>query len=212
MRHPQVALRPAAGAWLGLLLAAVTVPVHAGDDAEDWPCVQGLVHEISPSVIWAGPPVEDHLQTWYADAGVSRTVEALIDRRATAQERGATLDDWLQPVPPQQREARLTAVFTGVWSRLNSRRKDYIDGILRYAREQKATSDKLEAYLNEIAELQDNTDEDSIRRLVEVEETVKWQERIFDQRESGISRLCEQPVRVEEDLGDIARMIAERLE
>lgn len=199
-------------AWT-VLLGTLTLPaVHARDEEEDWPCVQGLVREVSPSIIWAGPPIDDHLETWDKDAGVSRTVNALVSRRPTREDREKILADWLETVPAEQRDAQLTAVFTGVWSRLNGRRKDFIDGILRYARHQKAVSGKIQAHLNEMTELENRSDEESIRRLVELEETVEWQQRIFDQRESHLVALCEQPVQVEEELGEIARLIASRLE
>lgn len=199
-------------AWTVLLGTLALPAVHARDDEEDWPCVQGLVREVSPSIIWAGPPIDDHLETWDKDAGVSRTVNALVSRRATREDREKILADWLETVPAEQRNAQLTAVFTGVWSRLNSRRGEFIDGILRYARHQKAVSEKIQAHLNEMTELENRSDEESIRRLVELEETVEWQQRIFDQRESNLVALCEQPVQVEEELGEIARLIASRLE
>lgn len=199
-------------AWTVLLGTLALPAVQARDDEADWPCIQGLVHEVSPSIVWAGPPIEDHLETWDKNPGVSRTVEALVSRRAAREDREKILADWVETVPGNQRNAQLTAVFTGVWSRLNNRRKEFIDGILRYARHQKAVSEKIEAHLNEMAELEGNSDEQSIRRLVELEETVAWQQRIFDQRESNLVALCEQPVQVEEELGEIARMIASRLE
>lgn len=196
-----------------VLLATLALPsVDAQDDDADWPCIQGLVHEVSPSIVWAGPPIENHLETWDKDAGVRRTVGALVSRRASREDREKALADWLETVPGEQRNAQLTAVFTGVWSRLNDRRKEFIDGILRYARHQKAVAEKIEAQLNEISELQGRNDEQSIRRLVELEETVEWQQRIFDRRESNVAALCEQPVQVEEELGEIARMIANHLE
>lgn len=213
MTYPNLGkLSRLAVSWAVLSGALAAAAAHAGDDAKDWPCVQGLVHEVSPAVLWTGPPIQEHLESWDRDAGVSRTVAALVSRRATVEDRQAALDDWLQSVPEEEREAQLTAVFAGVWSRLNSRRREFIDGILRYARHQKAVAENIQAHLNEMTELEGRSDEKSIRRLVEIEETVEWQQRIFDQREANIPALCEQPVQVEEELGEIARMIADRLE
>ena len=138
------------------------------------------------------------------------------------------------------REDALTRLADGTVAVANERRALYLDGIRRYTRQQIAIAGQIESTLNRLAELDDAAaageaatnggatgraadDGDSsadssgdaravtAAERVEIEETLVWHERLYDQRERSIRALCERPVELEELLSETLREIAYRL-
>ena len=99
----------------------------------------------------------------------------------------------------------------GILHRFNQRRSQYFNGIRKYTRQQIDVADQIESHLNELVSLANKTDDESLKRKKELEDTSAWQQRIFDRRESAIRLLCETPVDLETLLGDILRDLAQYL-
>ena len=95
--------------------------------------------------------------------------------------------------------------------KFNQRRRDYLKGIRKFTRQQIAVAKQIETNLNELSQLAGKTDQASVTRKLEIEETTAWQQRIFDRRESAIRLLCETPVELETLMGDILRELAQNL-
>jgi hypothetical protein len=52
---------------------------------------------------------------------------------------------------------------------------------------------------------------ESVARQAEIEETLRWHERVYDQRERAIQSLCERPVVLEEKLSAVLRELGQYL-
>lgn len=191
------------------VLSVVGGSAHAQPTTDpDWPCVQRLVPDVSAAVIWAGPLPEPPNQRWRDTEPVADLVERLTSRRTSAMKAQELIAEFAESATIDQKDKQLTLLFTGILETLNARRRDYIDTIKRFTRHQNAVAAQVEQLLNELTELEAKTGGDVDARRREVEETVRWHQRVFDQREKSILALCEQPVEVEQSLGELARVIA----
>lgn len=204
---------------LGLLTYAILVSgfalVSAGAQVQqnpDWPCVQVLVPEVSAAVVWDGPSVEGMVGRWHDEPAVAALVSKLTDRRTTAAQADADIEAFARTLEAGKRNPTLARLFAGVWANLNANRASMIEGILNFAREQEIMATQLEdrlAKLDEVARESADADRDRVETL---RHQVDLQARIFDSREQLIRYLCEQPIKVEETLGELARAISARLE
>jgi len=203
--------------WGLVCIAALQVLVinHAlaqSANNTDWPCVQALVPEISASTIWAGPLPESIEKNWYDDQDVADGVYAIASRRIKLDQATAIIDEFTNNLDARTKNERLTLLFAGVLERLNKRRSGFIDGIKRFTRHQDEVAKKIENHLNGLAKLKGKTDEASNAQRAELEETIKWSKRMFEDRENSIRLLCEKPVQVDELAGELARSIANHLD
>ena len=178
----------------------------------DWPCVQALVPEISAGTIWAGPLPESIEKNWYDDQEVADSVYAITSRRAKLDQANSMIDEFANSREVEVKDEQLTLLFAGVLERLNKRRSEFIDGIKRFTRHQDEVAKKIEGHLNELAKLKGKADDASNVQRAELEETIKWSKRMFEDREKSIALLCEKPVQVDELAGELARSIAAHIE
>lgn len=178
----------------------------------DWPCVQRLVAEVSAAVIWTGPLPETLNRRWQDVKPVAHLVERLTSRQTSPTEAQKLIAEFAESLSLGDKEQQLTLLFSGILETLNTRRRKYIDTIKRFTRHQKAVAAQVQQLLNELTVLAGKTGGEVDARRREVEETVRWHQRVFDQREKSILALCEQPVEVEQHLGELARTISNYLE
>ncbi len=193
---------------LAVLLAAPAGAVAAtGGSADDsWPCVQRLVPEIAAGVIWTGPPLDQ--VTVPEDEQLGQLATDLAARRVPIEDAAKRVQGYAQTLPPAERTARLSALFKRALAIVNQDRSSLIGGIRKFAQGQAALADKINASNQRIQSL-------GADRLTERETMMAerdWDVRIFDDRRSSLSYLCEQPVLLEQRAGALARMIAGQLE
>ena len=181
---------------------------HAQDAQVDWPCIQRLVPEVSAAVIWPGPMPETLNQNWRNHAATKTLVTQLISRSTSPDQYESLIETYVNALPVDEQDLYLTMAFSGVLEELNRRRADYIQTIKRFTRHQNAVAGQVEDLLNELAALTDSNESGTESKRLELQETVRWHQRVFDQREKAFVSLCEQPVKVEETLGELARSIA----
>ncbi len=196
-------------AVFGTVAICNTAAQSANDS--DWPCVQALVPEISASTIWAGPLPESIEKNWYDDQDVADSVYAIASRRTKVDQANPMIDEFASTLETKTKDEKLTLLFGGILQRLNKRRSEYIDGIKRFTRHQDEVAKKIENHLNDLAKLKGKTDDVSNTQRAELEETIKWSKRMFEDREKSIALLCEKPVQVDELAGELARSIANHL-
>ena len=202
-------------AWLNLALAsaaaapAVAQPATTQQDP-DWPCIQVLVPRIASAQIWTGPPIEAVAQAWREDPAVRELALELAARRTpleTAQERIA---EFAAGLDPQRKDERLTALFAGVLETINRDRASLIAGIKRFTVKQRELSEQIQQANARLRELDTGTAEGQAQHAALLEER-NWAIRIFDERESSLTYLCEQPVLLERRAFALARDIAAEL-
>ena len=193
---------------LGALL--LTSTIHAQEVDPEWPCIQRLIPEVSPAVMWP-VPVEDDMRTQYRQVNATRTLaEELGDIETFTDAHQQSIEEFADSIDESQREYQLTLLATGIVDVSNGVRKDFIDGIKHYTRQQIVIAEQIEASLNELSELDEQTG-DATAAQQEIRETLRWHERVYDQRERSIQLLCEEPVELEEKLSEVLRFTAQYL-
>jgi|GEM_PF-660290 len=198
------------GALLGGALWAGTASAQPAGP-EDWPCIQVLVPEVSPATMWPRALEPSLDQRWVEDEAV-----ATLARRLGSLERLDTADSeaiaaLAQRTPESERAARLDLLAVGTVQVTNERRSRFIDGIRRYTRQQIAIAEQIEGTLNELARSGEGSQAGLVTERSEVQETLAWHQRLYDQRERAIRALCEQPVVLEETLFSVMRELQMRL-
>jgi ribosomal protein S6 len=173
----------------------------------DWPCVQRLLPEISAGMIWAGPPL-DSVGNGAADQSVARLAEELAARRVPIDEAEAMVEDFAGDLTPEARKEQLVRLFAETLEVINADRSSIIHGIERYTRGQRELAKNI-AKRNDAIQALPASDVTGRQRLVAERD---WDLRIFNDRRSALTYLCEQPVLLEQRAFALARSIAGQLE
>lgn len=190
----------------GLLLAGAPATAPAADRDPDWPCVQILVPTLSPGQIWTGEPIEGKEESWRDMPALQPIVKRVTDPATDVEAEEAVIDRFAETLGPD-RNAALTALFAGVFDTLNRERTEAIAAVRRYARNQRAMLDRIDAGLGRARGLPPESPE-----AVALRDEIAWQRRILDERRRYQTAVCDQPVRLERKLGRLARAIAAHLD
>ena len=197
---------------LGVLVTGFSGYAVAQQEIDpEWPCIQQLIMEVSPAVMWP-VPVDEQMQTaWRDDRPLRKLAEELGNLEVFTDDDRDTIAQFAESMSDGEKEMRLSLLAAGVVEVTNRQRKKFINGIKRYTRQQIAISGQIEDSLNQLSLLEErNTTEDGQARQ-EIEETLRWHERVYDQRERAIASLCEEPVELEQRLSDVLRDAAQYL-
>ena len=119
------------------LLAAGSPDAAATGEDPDWPCVQRLVPEIAPAVVWAGPPIES-VDGAAANPLVEELATELAARRVSIEEATAQVEQFAGTLADEQKNEQLTGLFARTLEIINNDRSSIIQGIKKYARGQRA--------------------------------------------------------------------------
>ncbi len=189
------------------LLASVVLTVAAGaavaqESARidtDWPCVQRKVPTLTPAAIWTGPAV-GVAGDWRADDEVRPLVALLSQRRVPQDEAVSAIEGYAEGLPVEERSERLTLLFAGLFETMNAERSEIIEGIERFARQQKKLVEK-------IRDQKETVEVSSTGTASAAEEQLYWDLRIFDERRQSLTYICEVPRLVEQRLFALGRAI-----
>ena len=196
----------------GLLAAPIGQTARAQPASpEDWPCVQVFVPAISPAALWPVPIGAELAGRWREEPATAALATRLGELEALDDAELARLDEFAAAVPEDAREDALTRLADGTVAVADARRARYLDGIRRYTRQQIGIAGRIESTLNRLAELDDAPGDTSPAERAEIEETLAWDERLYDQRERALRALCERPVALEETLSEVLRELSYRL-
>jgi hypothetical protein len=199
-----------------LLALSVMVPLSAagpgraavaavGEDP-DWPCVQRLVPEIAPAVVWAGPPL-DSVDAEPSPA-IDQLAEELAARRVPLEEAEIQVEDFAETLAAERKESQLTLLFARTLEIINRERSSIIQGIKKYAQGERALAETITEKNERLRELPAD-------RVLERQALIAerdWDIRIYDDRRSALPYLCEQPVLLEQRAFALGRAIAGHLE
>lgn len=186
-------------------------PLQAQEIDPEWPCIQRLIVEVSPAVMWPVPIDETIADNWKKDKQMRVLSERLGDLEEFSDDERALIAEFATNLPDDNKEARLSELVSGIVTVTNRVRRDYIRGIKRYTRQQIAISGQIEDSLNRLSTLEDDNSDAGNTERNEITETLRWHERVYDQREQAIGLLCEQPVELEQQLSDVLRDVAQYL-
>jgi hypothetical protein len=192
---------------LALLGAAGIMPAAAAtDDNPDWPCTQRLVPEIAPAMIWSGPPLDS--VDGQASPVVDQLAATLAARRVPIEDAKAQVDDFASTLADEQRDEQLTRLFARTLAIINHDRSSIIQGIGKYARGQRA----LAKTISETNERLNGLPKDQVQERDALIAERDWDIRIYDDRRSSLTYLCEQPVLLEQRAFALARAIASHVD
>jgi hypothetical protein len=168
--------------------------------------VQRLVPEIAPAVIWSGPPLDS------AATGASPTIDQLAGelaaRRVPLEQAEQHVGAFADTLAPERKEAQLTQLFARTLEIINRDRTSIIKGIKKYARGERALAETIREKNERLSKLA----ADQVQQRETLIAERDWDVRIYDDRRSSLSYLCEQPVLLEQRAFALARTIAGHLE
>ena len=186
--------------------AVNTKPVAAAGEDPDWPCVQRLVPEIAAGMIWSGPPL-DGVEGEPAPM-IDQMASELAARRVPLAEAEAQVEAFASTLDREHEGKQLTRLFARTLEIINRDRTSIIQGIKKYARGERALAQAIADKNARLAALP--ADQIAEREAITAERD--WDLRVYDDRRSALSYLCEQPVLLEQRAFALARSIAAHLE
>jgi len=190
--------------WLSLV-------AEAQQRDPEWPCVQVLVPEIVAAVVWPQVIDESISGTWRQNDALAAMAVKLSDLDEFAESEQRLIAEFVATVPLDARSDTLNRLADAIVSLSNRRRTQYIAGIKRYTRQQISIASQIESTLNQLANMDAQTDSENSGNRAEIEETLHWHQRVYDRREHAIQSLCERPVELEEKLAAVLRELAQHL-
>ena len=193
------------------LVAAAALPGAAASSDPDWPCIQVRNPQIAATAIWGGPELPEGAREWWTEQDVADAVRAIASRRTAMDEVEKIVARIAEA--PGDRPMRLAKLFTGMLERINTERDRVMNGLVRYARKQRAYANRIEKVGDQIEAIKAGRKLADVRTedLPKLEEELKWEVRIFDERSQSLTYVCETPGFLEQRAFDIARLIAEKI-
>ena len=175
----------------------------------EWPCIQRKVETISVGQIWPNPIEEETISGLGTEINFLATNLTL--RRLTTDEATELVKTFLADQPNIDRKQLLEQVFLKFFENINQRRREVIAGIGRYALKQTALSEKIDSNRKIFGELLD-ADSPDFDKIDEVEETLDWDQRIYDERARSLIYVCEIPVLIEKHAYSIAQILQKEIQ
>lgn len=221
---PSGARRPASsavrlGRFVRVLAAVLPVvgvlsseAARAQEAPEDWPCVQVFVPALGLGILYPAPVEEEAFDVWRDDADRRALAEAIGGADEYTDALRGQVADYADAVPEADRARAVDLLAAGAFSVADRRRSDYLADIRRYTRQQIAIAAQIEDSLNRLAAAEGETGEGELsdpNARMEFEDNLRWHQRVFDERERAIPRLCERPVELEQTLSTALRDIAQ---
>jgi hypothetical protein len=194
----------------GPMALAALVSFHAfaaQSDDPDWPCVQRRVDHLSLAVMWPNPVSQD---AEVLSPELQDIAEQMALRRVSIEEVESLVDDIAQQRPDLGAE-EYGRIFAEAFERIDVRRTRIIEGIVRYARGQARLAEEVDALRSEFARVE-SAEEPDFDRLDDLEEQIDWRERVFDDRNSALTYVCETPVLLERRAYAIAQILLRKVD
>lgn len=198
-----------------VLMVCLTGPALSASNTDpDWPCVQRKIPTLSAGMMWAGPPIDEKAEkVWNADSALGALVARISARRTTMDDAAKLIADYASGLDARSKSEKLTALFAGVLSTINSERAQIMTGITKYTRKQQQLADSIRETRKAFTaalKIKPKTDE-SRKTVRELEQKLSWQSRIHQDRERSLQFVCESPVILEQRAFALAREIANLL-
>lgn len=194
----------------------------------DWPCVWRKTLTLDAATIWDGPDISD-VKGWMNDDKVRTLSAYVISRRLKLEEVEGAIKKFADSISEADRDKKLTELFAATLSRTNDERKIVLSGIERFHKRQMERAKEIEAQGVELPpanvmtlpeptpEPEPGSDmgpagkiEDALAAApskADPQERMKWEIRVFQERQQNIPVACEIPQLMDERAGAVARAI-----
>lgn len=180
-------------------LSLLCTPALARDFSDpSWPCIQRKVLRLSYGVVWPEAIENSDL----TDAGRA-LADTLALRRVTLDEAEQAIDSFAATQPGREAFAQ---VFLAAFNRMDSDRTRLVHGIERYSLSQVALSEKIAGIRDEMEAIMATAQPD-FDRVDVLEESLDWNARIFKDRQSVLTYVCESPVLLEKRIYAVGQML-----
>jgi hypothetical protein len=187
-------------------LALCAGPAAAQTAAGDWPCKQIRVPEIALGGVWSGPSIDKERSSWRDDRSVADLVSRIAPRRTPLEEAEKLVADFAKG-SGDNRVARLTLLFAGLYEHMNDERREVVNGLDRFGRRLKDMAEKVRRETQEFYDLQSNKAAADPEATKKAAETLQWRLRLLEEQRKMISYVCESPALIEQRFGALARMV-----
>jgi hypothetical protein len=193
-----------------LAFALGASPAGAQTMQGDWPCKQLRVPEIALGGVWTGPTIDNERNSWRDDSLVADLVARIAPRRTPLEDAEKRVTDFAKGAG-DNRKARLTLLFAGLYERMNDERREVVNGLDRFGRRLKEMAEKTREETQAFYDIQNKkpADPEAIKKAAE---TLQWRLRLFEEQRKMIGYVCESPALIEQRFGALARMILGAME
>lgn len=186
--------------WIFLSLV-MAVPALARDFSDrSWPCIQRKVDRLSYGIVW--PEVID-AGTLAPEANA--LAQKLALRRVSLEEAADLIMQYRDAGADRQSYG---LVFLEAFARMDRDRTRLVRGIERYSLSQVGLSAKIADIRSDMDREMTKSDPD-FDRLDLLEESLDWNARIFKDRQSVLTYVCESPVLLEKRIFAIGKLLLE---
>lgn len=186
--------------WIFLSLV-MAVPALARDFSDrSWPCIQRKVDRLSYGIVW--PEVID-AGTLAPEANA--LAQKLALRRVSLEEAADLIMQYRDGGADRQSYG---LVFLEAFARMDRDRTRLVRGIERYSLSQVGLSAKIADIRSDMDREMTKSDPD-FDRLDLLEESLDWNARIFKDRQSVLTYVCESPVLLEKRIFAIGKLLLE---
>lgn len=235
---PLLALTYAASALAAEPAAAPEAKKFAKDKPleEEWPCIARKLTHTDAVTIWDGPAINEKDRSWYGDNQIRVLSQYVLSRRIKEDQIAAVIKKYADSLPAAERDNKLTVLFTAALARSNDERKTVVEAIEKFHKRQVEFSKKIEAenaalppsdaiaQLETIEQMREGSEPvlqaggsmtsaniPATRAQENPLERLKWEMRVFQERQQNIPVACEIPGLLEERIGLVARTIRENM-
>jgi hypothetical protein len=193
---------------LGALMGALGLcsgATAAGPDP-NWPCQQPLVQNMTPAMIWSGPPA-DNIGDWHADPSVSALVEHIAPRNVSTKDGEAAIQAFLKSLNGD-RKKRITLAFAGLLDETNDQRSGVIDRIKDLAERQRNLSDLVNRLSIQVGQLPPAEQTNPAPEHKDLVERWTFTTQAYTQLQQTMRYACEIPGQIDSRMGVYARALA----
>lgn len=194
----------ALGGLMGVLSLCADA-VAAGPDP-NWPCQQPLVPQVTASMVWSGPPI-DNIGDWHAEPSVTALVERIAPRNVSVKDGEAAIEVFLKDLQGD-RKRLVTLAFAGLLEETNGQRSEVISRIKDLAERQRNLSDLVNRLSVQVGALPPDEQRDPSPQHKDLVDRWTFTSRAYRQTQQTMRYACEIPGQIDARLGTYARALA----
>ncbi len=189
--------------WASLSLILSAPPLLAADPNDpDWPCIQRRVEHLSIGVMWP-QPIPEEVEALPEDL---RNVAAQLALRRVSEDQARDLVAEVAADHPDLTLDDYARLYQVTFEQIDRQRAEIVAGIVGYARNQSRLAAEIDELQAQMAQLE-AAEEPDFDRIDEVEAELDGRLRVFNDRASSLTYVCESPVLLEQRAYSIAQIM-----